>query len=235
MEQETKPDWLVLWKQWVRRRPKLARFAQWLLDPAYVSCAQRDSLIRNLAPEARILNLGSGAKTFKREIINLDIQPYGHVDIVANGLALPFPEELFDLVLMEYVVEHVCDAEQLKREVFRVLKPGGLVYATVPFMQGYHGNPDDYYRFTASGFPFFWRSFEPVKSGVFGGPASALVCSVKEFLAILFSFNSRFLYSVLSQVFLLPLFPLKFLDFFLRWNKNAHHLAFSVFYIGRKP
>jgi SAM-dependent methyltransferase len=52
----------------------------------------------------------------------------------ANGdaLALPFPDDTFDHVIASEVLEHVSDDGQALREVFRVLKPGGHLAATVP-------------------------------------------------------------------------------------------------------
>ena len=52
----------------------------------------------------------------------------------ANGdaLALPFPDDTFDHVIASEVLEHVSDDQQALREVFRVLKPGGTLAATVP-------------------------------------------------------------------------------------------------------
>jgi SAM-dependent methyltransferase len=43
----------------------------------------------------------------------------------ANALDLPFPAETFDLVWTQHVSMNVEDKDQLYREAFRVLKPGG--------------------------------------------------------------------------------------------------------------
>lgn len=223
------------WKSSVRRHPRLTRALQFLFDPAFVRHDVRNRLIASLPGDARILNLGSGVKRFGRSAINLDLEPFANVDVVADGQHLPFLDDVFDAVLVEYVVEHVPDSSGIVRELYRVLRRGGLVYATVPFMQSYHGNPDDFYRFTISGFKQFWRAFDHVECGPFGGPTSALVCTAKEYLAILLSFNSRWLYAVLSQVLILPIFPLKYLDLLLVHSPNAHNLAFSLYYVGRKP
>jgi SAM-dependent methyltransferase len=53
----------------------------------------------------------------------------------ADGMALPFKEGAFDLVLSHAVIEHVPDAPRYLRECHRVLKPGGHCYlSTAPYL-----------------------------------------------------------------------------------------------------
>ena len=54
--------------------------------------------------------------------------------VTTNGdaLALPFPDATFDRVIASEVLEHVSDDQHALAEVFRVLKPGGTLAATVP-------------------------------------------------------------------------------------------------------
>ena len=54
---------------------------------------------------------------------------------LADGMALPFPDGAFDLVLSHAVIEHVADAPLYLRECARVLAPGGHVYlSTAPYL-----------------------------------------------------------------------------------------------------
>jgi SAM-dependent methyltransferase len=54
---------------------------------------------------------------------------------LADGMALPFPERTFDLVLSHAVIEHVADAPLYLRECARVLAPGGHFYlSTAPYL-----------------------------------------------------------------------------------------------------
>jgi ubiquinone/menaquinone biosynthesis C-methylase UbiE len=54
---------------------------------------------------------------------------------LADGMALPFASESFDLVLSHAVIEHVADAPLYLRECARVLAPGGYVYlSTSPYL-----------------------------------------------------------------------------------------------------
>ncbi len=229
-------DLRVRWKNFIRRSPKLASVFEFIFNPAFISNGARKRLLKSLPENAGILNLGSGTKRFGNKCVNLDIEPFANVDIVADARNMPFLDGSFDLVILEYVIEHVEDSQKMISEIYRVLKDGGVVYSTVPFMQSYHGNPKDYYRFTMEGFVKLWDSsgFAMVECLPSGGPTSALVCMLKEYLAILFSFNSKAVYSVLSQLFIIIFFPLKYMDLLLANSRNAHNIAYSFSYIGRK-
>lgn len=58
----------------------------------------------------------------------------GSLAATANGdaLCLPFADNTFDRIIASEVLEHVSDDQQALHEVFRVLKPGGTLAATVP-------------------------------------------------------------------------------------------------------
>lgn len=51
---------------------------------------------------------------------------------VAAGEQLPYADSLFDVVLCMDVLEHVQNVEAVLGEIYRVLKPGGVVLTTVP-------------------------------------------------------------------------------------------------------
>jgi SAM-dependent methyltransferase len=53
----------------------------------------------------------------------------------ADGMALPFPDGTFDLVLSHAVIEHVPDAERYLRECRRVMARGGRCFlSTAPYL-----------------------------------------------------------------------------------------------------
>ncbi len=58
---------------------------------------------------------------------------------------LPFPDQEFDIVISNHVIEHVSDQKLHLDEIRRVLKPGGFAYLATPnksspIMEGHVGN-----------------------------------------------------------------------------------------------
>jgi SAM-dependent methyltransferase len=53
-------------------------------------------------------------------------------NLLADGRTLPLPDASVDVVIADYVLEHVDEPAVLEREVFRILKPGGLFCARTP-------------------------------------------------------------------------------------------------------
>lgn len=52
--------------------------------------------------------------------------------LVADAKKLPFKQNTFDVVLLSDILEHVSCPEMVAVEAYRVLKPGGYIFATVP-------------------------------------------------------------------------------------------------------
>ncbi len=72
------------------------------------------------------------------------------VQVFGDGARLPVRDGSVDTVLSTEVLEHVPDPRSFVQEMARVLKPGGKLLLTVPFIQPLHELPSDYYRFTPS-------------------------------------------------------------------------------------
>ncbi len=73
------------------------------------------------------------------------------VDVFGTALALPFADATFDTVVSFETLEHVTDSTTMVAELHRVVKPGGAVIVSVPFLWGEHCQPYDYFRFTTFG------------------------------------------------------------------------------------
>jgi SAM-dependent methyltransferase len=108
-----------------------------------------------------VLDVGCGEMPF-RELLPQDVDYTGidvpqaddfgmtrQAEIVAfDGVHIPFPDASFDHILCTEVLEHVEEPEALIAEMYRVLRSGGTLVATVPFSARVHHAPYDYHRFT---------------------------------------------------------------------------------------
>lgn len=124
----------------------------------------------------RILVIGAGYNPYDHlfsdaaQIFNTDIDPtYGQLHVVADAHELPFSNESFDVVVAIEVLEHLHSPNAAVREAHRVLRVGGTVFASVPFMFHVHGDPWDFTRFTESGLEKLFDSFSNLKINPFGG------------------------------------------------------------------
>ena len=97
----------------------------------------------------RILDIGCGNCKMLDKLKELGHEVYG-IDLsalrvvknrkrlknIAFGYAedIPFPDEMFDIVIAQEVLEHVFDLKQSLAEIKRVLKTGGLAYIQVPYL-----------------------------------------------------------------------------------------------------
>jgi ubiquinone/menaquinone biosynthesis C-methylase UbiE len=107
---------------------------------------------RDARPDSRVLNLGAGPatgdpiRTLKgevAEVIGADIDSTvltnEEVDsaVVIDGARLPFPDESFDLVFSDWVVEHVEHPGTFLCEARRVLKTGSSFFFRTPNIYHY--------------------------------------------------------------------------------------------------
>jgi len=83
---------------------------------------------------------------------------------------LPYDNNSFDFLITDQILEHVEKPWVAAKEIFRVLKPGGISVATGPFMIGDHGceNWKDYYRFTPDGWRSLFSDFEILEAEGWG-------------------------------------------------------------------
>lgn len=61
------------------------------------------------------------------------------------------PTEKYDVVICQQVLEHVTNPFKATETFFKLLKPGGVLIVSTPFMLKIHAAPNDYWRFTIEG------------------------------------------------------------------------------------
>ena len=70
------------------------------------------------------------------------------VSAVADVRRLPFRDGSFDKVICNQVLEHVDEPDAVLGEFARVLRPGGRLFLSVPFVWHLHQEPYDRFRFS---------------------------------------------------------------------------------------
>lgn len=83
----------------------------------------------------------------------VDMDPGKNVDVVQDLTQGIGSLKTYDLVICCSVLEHTPTPWKLAKTIASLVKPGALLYISVPWIQRYHAYPDDYYRFT-------WRGLE---------------------------------------------------------------------------
>lgn len=72
-------------------------------------------------------------------------------DVFADAACMPFADDSVDTVLMLDVHEHLRLPHSALRECQRVLRPGGKLLMSAPFLYPVHDAPHDYQRLTLHG------------------------------------------------------------------------------------
>jgi SAM-dependent methyltransferase len=141
-------------------------FPGWLaifINPFYFARKYLNSAMVSLSPEisGSLLDVGCGTKPYKNifnvsAYIGLDIdssitRKRGIADDLYDGIRFPYGNAAFDSVLCNQVLEHVFNPNEFLQEINRVLKPGGKLLLTVPFVWDEHEQPYDYARYSSFG------------------------------------------------------------------------------------
>jgi SAM-dependent methyltransferase len=141
-------------------------------------------------------------------------------------------DETVDAVLLDAVLEHVPNPQDVVREAWRVLKPNGIVYSDTPFMVQVHGGPFDYMRFSLQAHRWMFRDFEELEAGVSSGPGVALSYAIQYFFLSFVSGKwSRYTVKTLTRLFF---FWIKYFDLFLAKRPAARDAAHGLYFMGRK-
>jgi SAM-dependent methyltransferase len=110
----------------------------------------------------RLVDVGCGSKPweglfadFVDEHVGVDHVPSERnpqaVDVIAGAYEIPLPDRHADTLLLTSVLEHLEEPERGLAEAFRLLRPGGHVILTAPFIWPIHEAPRDFFRYSPYG------------------------------------------------------------------------------------
>ena len=158
------------------RRSKLRDIGRWYVT-RFV-----EEVSNSLPPGSSVLDAGAGECVYKQlfshcqyKAIDLavgeDKWNYGNLDYIGPLHDMPIPDDSFDAVLCTQVLEHLEWPRESVKEMYRVLKPGGRLFVTVPMSQGEHQVPYDFFRYTSYGLRSICQhaGFGEVEVRPFGG------------------------------------------------------------------
>ncbi len=136
-----------------------------------------EQALKKLSQRKKILDVGSG-KPWQKELApykewfkdstyeTLDNDPNSQATYVADIQKIPLPDESYDGIICKAVLQHVPFPYNAIKEMYRILKPGGLLLAYVPFIYPYHARKNsyhDYWRFSKDGIERLFRDFHSVE------------------------------------------------------------------------
>ena len=131
---------------------------QWLLGSEAVA----GRWIRDRA-RGRVLDVGCASRWIERWLapgcsyVGLDYPATGRdlykarPELFADASELPLQDATFDTVVLLEVLEHLRRPCEALREAARVVRPGGTVLLSMPFLYPVHDAPHDYQRLTIHG------------------------------------------------------------------------------------
>lgn len=123
----------------------------------------------SLPYKGRVVDFGCGTAPYKEiilkvadEYIGVDWRNSSHdqsnVDISTDLTArLPFENDYADTIASFQVMEHLPEPSFFLSECYRILRPGGALLITVPFMWEVHEAPHDYFRYTRYGLEYLLK------------------------------------------------------------------------------
>ena len=133
-----------------------------------------DSQLNSIKPGMSVLNVGASGEVGRRlsqaltqnntgiELVSTDIDPERNPDVVCDVCDMPFPDNSFDAVFLIEVLEHVHNPPKALSEIYRVLKPGGNLIFSVPFIFPLHDRPGDYFRYTKYGLKLLLSDYDQI-------------------------------------------------------------------------
>lgn len=109
------------------------------------------------------------------------------VDIFCSATDIPLPDESIDVLFCSEVLHDISQPEKMLKEAYRILKPGGKIILSAPFVTPLCDSEYDHYRYTKFGLMFLFnqQNFSNIKiTGVGNLFAVIIQLSIKPQLKI---------------------------------------------------
>ena len=205
----------------------------------------------NLHGRGKLLDIGCGMKPYGASFTDRVTSYFGiehsrragyrghRADLCGDAARLPIADDSVDTVLCTEVLEHVPHPDLVFCEIARVLKPGGLLLLTAPFVFPVH-DPHDYLRFTAGGLRDLTRRnhLETVELNVLSYPLMTVSIMLSIILHDLCFLRNRYLYPLSLPIRPIPWLLVALLNF-IGWAGEGlcrvENFSFNHLLVARKP
>lgn len=149
----------------MKKLQTIKNLLRYTIEPTSIEFrSTRKALVRarSFLTKGSFLDIGCGNKPYQDLFASLSTRYIGmdypdavydnkFIDFVGSGLHAPVKSGSFDTLLSIQVLEHVPDPGTLISESARILKTGGVLVITAPFIYSLHSQPHDYFRYTTYG------------------------------------------------------------------------------------
>jgi SAM-dependent methyltransferase len=152
---------------------------------SWLRSGHRVGLTRDLAPvvgalRGVVLDVGGGREapldaSWPAQVTRYRIDAFPHIrpDVIADATLLPVRDSSADAVVMCELLEHLAQPRLAIDEALRVLRPGGTLCGSVPFLFPVHADPYDFHRYTEQGLRNLMSEFREVTVLPHGNRAGA--------------------------------------------------------------
>ena len=135
----------------------------------------RDYIIKNISKDDDVLDIGKAMREkfdylVCKSIETLDVNDYGdYPDIVFDlcSQEITSLENKYDKIVCIAILEHVYNPFDAVKNLFKMLKPNGVVFGYVPYLYHYHAPKDlqfqDYFRFSKDALAYLFKDFSEIE------------------------------------------------------------------------
>lgn len=189
------------------------------VNPFYFSRKELLRAVRHFSGHlnGKLLDVGCGTQPYRgffnvEEYVGVELDSLANrknkkADYFYDGKTLPFEAASFDSLFCSQVFEHVFNPEQFLEELARVVKPGGHLLLTVPFIWDEHEKPYDFGRYTSYGLRHLAKShgFEVIDLQKTAADASLFFQLINVYLYRFTLTRSTYLNIFLTLILIAPL------------------------------
>jgi SAM-dependent methyltransferase len=127
--------------------------------------------------EGPVLHIGSKASDIDtssrwrrvfdgKQLIGVDLEDGENVDVVfditknISGLRKKTGIKQYSTIIAYHLLEHVKNPFETASNIEKLLKPGGRLIVSVPWVQAFHAYPDDFWRISFSGLRELFKNMD---------------------------------------------------------------------------